>query len=670
MKNALKIFLVLIVLLGLAAVLYFFNPLGFGKGKNAALAEIIHYEDVRFAPNELITYLSDKDPDIRARAALAVGRIDDPKTIESLFPLLNDSSEQVTTNAAFAIGLSGKPEYARTLIRNCDIYEAEERAAVVRAVGYLADSTVPDVYGAIKVFLSDPDHRVREQAAMALFRSRDRSAAPDLINICRNDPVRTVRVAALYALVRLRSSDDLGLYADWLPDSDPFVRSLALRGLSLSRDTAEIRDIAGSLNDRDNGVVAEAITSLSRIESPRAVKYLYDRYIDESDENLRVLFLQTFSRLKNDIAEGEAMDAVHADSSINIKAAAIEYLLKIRGPEMLALSDSLLDLKNQFLTMTIIQALAGVNEETVELRLKGLADDSSAVIRAYAFDALCMVDSTSAAKVNYNIDKALGDTSYVVVMSAVDYIGQHRLSGHLPQLNTILKMENLAHPDLRRSVVQAAASILEGDTTLKAAEELLFMGLHDKDYVVSHTAAEAYKNILGVNKSQYISRPKEMASVSSIKSFLNKYNVNPHAIISTSKGDIELELYADIAPLAVINFIRLAGKDFYKGIIFHRVIPNFVIQAGDPYGIGIGGPGYEIRGEPSDAPFDRGALGMADSGMDTGGSQFFITLSAQPHLEGRYTLFGQVITGMNVVDQIVRGDTIKHIAIRKGDEQK
>ncbi len=529
---------------------------------------------------------------------------------------------------------------------------------------------MPDVYDGIKVFLSDPDHRVREQAAMASFRAHDRSAAPDLINICRNDPVRTVRVAALFTLVRLRSTDDLGLYVDWLPDSDPFVRSLALRGLALSKDTAEIRNLAGGLNDRDNGVVAEAITSLSKIESPRAVKYLYDRYLDESDEKLRVLFLQTFSRLKNDVAEGPALDAIHEDSSINIKAAAIEYLLKIRGPEMLALTDSLLDLKNRFLTLTIIQALAEVNEETVELRLKGLADDSSAVIRAYAFDALCTVDSASAAKVNYNIDKALGDTSYVVVTAAVDYIGQHRLSGHLPQLNTIMKMETMAHPDLRRSVVQAAASILKSDTTIQAAEEILYMGLHDKDYVVSLTAADSYKNVLGVDKSQYISRPREMATVGAIKSFLNKYKVNPQAVISTSKGDIELELYADVAPLAVINFIRLAGQDFYKDIIFHRVIPDFVVQAGDPFGVGIGGPGYEIRGEPSDAPFDRGALGMADSGMDTGGSQFFITLSPQPHLEGRYTMFGQVLSGMDVVDQVVRGDVIKHVAIRKGDEQK
>lgn len=670
MKNTAKILAVLVILLGLAVLLYFFNPFGLGKSATAKLAEIIHYEDVRFAPGELLEFLSDDNPAVRSRAALALGRINSPKTIEALFPLLNDSSFEVASAAAAAIGLTDNPEHARTLIRNCDIYEPDVRAAIIRAVGFLADSTVPDVYPGIRHFLMDVDHRVREQAALALFRCRDNGAMMDLIHVCRRDPVRTVRVAALYSLVQLRSIDDPDLYAEWLPDSDPLPRTLALRGLALPKDTSWIRELAGGLNDRNNGVVAQAIYSLSRIESPRAINYLYDRFRDETDEKLKVLFLETFNRLENDIAADLALEAVHTDSSYNVKAAAIEYLLKVRGAEMLALVDTLLDSKDRHLTLTVIGALARVDEETVSSRLIKLSGDSSAVVRAHAFEALCIFDSLSTRKIDYNIDQALRDSSHIVVGTAVAYIGRMRLAKHLPKLHTIMKMEQKAHPDLRRAVVDAAASILERDTTIPAAGELLQMGLHDKDYLVSRTAAEAMKKSLGMDKSQYISHPKEMASVGSLKSFLDKYKVNPHAVIHTSKGDIELELYADIAPLATYNFIRLAAEDFYKNIIFHRVIPNFVIQAGDSNGIGIGGPGYKIRGEPGDVPFERGALGMADSGMDTGGSQFFITLSAQPHLEGRYTLFGYATSGMDVVDRIVRGDIIKHISIKKGGESK
>lgn len=670
MKNNLKIIGILIILLGLAVLLYFFNPFGMGKSKIAKLAEIIHYEDVRFAPGELLEYLSDDDPDVRSHAALAIGRINDPKTIESLFPFLNDSVLEVASSAATAIGLSDNPAHARTLIRNCDIYEPEVRAAVVRAVGFLADSTIPDVYIGLKHFLLDTDHRVREQAALALYRSGDHNSATDLVYVCRKDPVRTVQVAALYSLVQLRATEDPYLFAEWLPDSDPFARTLALRGLGLTEDTAWVRELAGGLNDRNNGVVAQAIYSLSRIDSPRAVKYLYDRCLDETDEKLKVLFLETFSRLENDMGIDLALDAIRTDSSFNVKAAAIEYLLKVRGAEMLAVVDSLLDSKNRHLTLTVIGALARVDEETVELRLKEMAGDTSAVIRVSAFEALCTVDSLSPRKVDYNIDQALRDSSHIVVGTAIDYIGRLKLSRHLPKLHTIMKMGEQAHPELRRLVVAAAVSIFESDTTDEAAAELLYMGLNDKDFLVSRTAAKAYKKILGIDKSQYITPPKELAPVGSLKSFLGKYKANPYAIISTSKGDIRLELFADIAPLAVYNFIQLAENDFYKDIIFHRVVPNFVIQAGDPYGVGAGGPGYEIRGEPGDAPFERGALGMADSGMDTGGSQFFITLSTQPHLEGRYTLFGQVVSGLDVVDKIVRGDSIKHISIKMGDEPK
>ena len=105
---------------------------------------------------------------------------------------------------------------------------------------------------------------------------------------------------------------------------------------------------------------------------------------------------------------------------------------------------------------------------------------------------------------------------------------------------------------------------------------------------------------------------------------------------------------------------------FFDGLSFHRVIPNFVVQGGCPRGDGWGGPGYAIRDEYSDEPYGRGTVGIATSGKDTGGSQFFITHSPQPHLEARYTVFGQVIEGMDVVDQLVIGDVIENIEIRKG----
>ncbi|MBZ7949071.1 peptidylprolyl isomerase [Campylobacter molothri] len=141
------------------------------------------------------------------------------------------------------------------------------------------------------------------------------------------------------------------------------------------------------------------------------------------------------------------------------------------------------------------------------------------------------------------------------------------------------------------------------------------------------------------------------------------------ALIKTEKGTMKVELFADETPQTVCNFANLANEGFYKDLTFHRVIPNFVVQGGCPYGNGIGGPGYEIPCECDDQQHEhlRGTLSMAHAGRDTGGSQFFICLSAQPHLNGVHTIFGQIDLkdeqSLEVLDSIRQGDKILDIEI-------
>jgi cyclophilin family peptidyl-prolyl cis-trans isomerase len=125
------------------------------------------------------------------------------------------------------------------------------------------------------------------------------------------------------------------------------------------------------------------------------------------------------------------------------------------------------------------------------------------------------------------------------------------------------------------------------------------------------------------------------------------------AIIRTNHGPIHLELYVDDAPKTVNNFVKLAGDGFYDRVIFHRVIPDFMIQGGDPTGTGSGGPGYTFEDEFNDHKVERGALAMANAGPNTNGSQFFIvTTESAPWLDGKHTVFGKVTDGMEVVDEI------------------
>jgi cyclophilin family peptidyl-prolyl cis-trans isomerase len=134
--------------------------------------------------------------------------------------------------------------------------------------------------------------------------------------------------------------------------------------------------------------------------------------------------------------------------------------------------------------------------------------------------------------------------------------------------------------------------------------------------------------------------------------------------IETERGTIELSLFGTEAPLTVYNIASLAARGYFDGQRFHRVVPNFVAQAGDPRGDGNGGPGYAIRDELNRRRYGRGTLGMALSGPNTGGSQFFITHSPQPHLDAGYTVFGQLVRGGDVLDRIVQGDRIVRITVR------
>ena len=142
------------------------------------------------------------------------------------------------------------------------------------------------------------------------------------------------------------------------------------------------------------------------------------------------------------------------------------------------------------------------------------------------------------------------------------------------------------------------------------------------------------------------------------------------AIIKTNKGTIEAELYGERAPLTVASFVNLAQRGYYDGITFHRVVPDFVIQGGDPTGTGSGGPGYRFEDEfhPELRHDSPGILSMANAGPGTNGSQFFITHRATPHLDDRHSVFGKVTSGMDVVNQIQKGDKIESMTI-EGDAQ-
>jgi cyclophilin family peptidyl-prolyl cis-trans isomerase/HEAT repeat protein len=661
MQKTSVVFLLLIILLVIVAVFYF-DILNLRQSRESVIASIINYEDARRASDNLIQLLDNPDPEIRIRAATAIGRIGDSQKAASLFKLFDDSIPDVAQSAAFALGLTGEKQLAHQLASKMADYDAELLASCIQALGYLTDSTMTEIIDDLILYLNHLDHRVREQAVYALFRANAKNASDHLIRVARIDPVRPVKLAALFALTRMRIAESDDLYAAWLPDSEPYARSLALRGLAIGNDDNQTALIASGLNDRDDNVVSQAILSLAAIGSPKALNYLVARYPSTDNDKHKIQLFQALQRMESDRLTGEAHETIYIDSgNVNIVSAAVNYLAQFEQEEIIPLIDTLAEYDNPRLRASLADALKSIGSESVKPRLNSFFKDSFAFVRISAFGALCEVDSEN---VDYYIKTALNDEDFVLTSIAIDKIGQRKDKSYLQQFKGLIRAN--VETDIKRSIVAAVKEIL----TLGAdsvAEDILFRCLVERDHIVSKEAAEVYKEVLDVDKSAYIQLPRPNFSERKLRGLLETYVENPKAVISTNRGDIEFELYFDLAPMTVAAFIERADDGFYNNLIFHRVVPNFVIQGGCPRGDGWGGTKEPIRCEYNSLPYERGSVGIATSGKDTGSSQFFITHSPQRHLDGRYTLFGKVLSGMATVDNIVRGDTIYTVRIVETD---
>jgi len=218
-----------------------------------------------------------------------------------------------------------------------------------------------------------------------------------------------------------------------------------------------------------------------------------------------------------------------------------------------------------------------------------------------------------------------------------------------------------------RDLNDAALSILDalGKQKTASANEAIKSGLDSPDQLVRRRAVNLLKANGAGDFSDRIGRVKSSNTDLDYRRAIGRTGRKVTATVVTSRGSFVIEFLPADAPLTVDNFVKLARKGYFNGQTIPRVVPNFVIQAGDPRGDQNGGPGYSIRCEINEVPYERTSVGMALSGKDTGGSQWFVTHSPQPHLDGGYTVFGHVTSGMDVVDRIERGDKILRIVVNE-----
>jgi cyclophilin family peptidyl-prolyl cis-trans isomerase/HEAT repeat protein len=643
------------------------------------LTRIVELEDRRTAGDgALERLLADPDAGIRRRAALAAGRIGELSMVAPLVERMNDAEPEVRQMSAFALGLIGDRSALERLRASLADPEPVVRARAAEAIGRLGDprgaadlvrlvaaatpkGPIPAVIrGDDPGSAADPWLELR-LAVFALVRLKDASAAASALLV--DGRPRFDWWAATWAAMRLEQPQLRPVLLAAASSSDPLSRLFAARGLGALKDTGAFDLLAGLMRDKDERVVVSALRALAALGDPRAVP-LAAATLRAKSVTLVLEGLRALAALPPEASlRPRIMDYVnHVEPSV--RGAAFRALARIDREDFgLVLAGQ--DLDPSFAVRAeIAGALAEAADPTSLGILQGMLKDPDPRVLPAVLEGLRKVQGADAVA---TLREHLGHPDFAVRTAAAEGLTALKVTGESTALAAAYR-RSLPDVDLDARLALVAALALQKDerarTTLRAA------AAEDPARVVRERAAAALRAMSEEAPApgpEPIDRPHADYRVAMAPyEPLGAEVFTPRVFIHTQYGKIEILLNVLEAPLYSAAFVELARRGFYDGLTFHRVVPNFVIQGGDPRGDGNGGPGYTIRDEVGEKPYGRGAVGIALSGKDTGGSQFFITHVPTPHLDGAYTIIGQVASGMEVVDKIHVGDVIEKVEVWSG----
>ena len=626
---------------------------------------------------DLTKLATDADPRIRRRAAISMGRVGLSDAVPVLTTLVADTDTEVRQAALFALGLIGDRTASTVVLPLLQDPSPLARGRAAEALGLMA----------------------AEDAAPAIAKmAAEYAASPAVSGMTPDDeqwpgpPEAEAFKLGLFALVRLRAYDSLAAAAlrpdgqpvsTWWPVAyalqrigDPraipalrqltrvkgrYTPAFAARGLGRAKDSGAAEVLLPLLDPaaQPREVVGSTIIALRDLSLMAAGARLGALAADpDVDGTLRMEALTTIAAMKA-IDQLPIVQDLITDDWPALRAAAIRAAAAI-DPDTFTLILSGLEVDRHWVgRAALAEALGAQPAETALPRLMTLLKDEDKRVVPHVLRSLVRQKAPEAESILYT---HLKEADYVIRETAAELIGQTKPAGGLAALREAYAA---GQPDAAYSARAAAVSAMaaygaDGAEDVRAA-------LADKDWAVRVRAAELLTKLDPSGDHRSAIRPVPGSPIAQYDDpQLIAPATSPHVFIDTERGTIEFELAVLDAPQTSRSFIALARKGFFNGLQVHRVVANFVMQDGDPRGDGEGGPGYTIRDEPNERPYLRGTVGMALSWKDTGGSQFFITHSPQPHLDGQYTAFGHVVNGMDVVDRVRVGDTIKSIRIWDG----
>jgi cyclophilin family peptidyl-prolyl cis-trans isomerase/HEAT repeat protein len=595
--------------------------------------------------------LQDPDADVRAMAAFALGLIGDASGVDPLVAALGDPSPLVKGRAAHALGLIGPGKAARAA------------APLAQMVKHLVDD------GAIATPPADDAPRgsaesdaVRRGLAALAALSSYEGLATAVLDAQGRPRSSWWPIAA--SLSRVKDDRAVPALLELVASPSPYAAGYAVRGLGELKAAAAAATLLPLLEPTRQvhpQVRVSAVRAVGQLREPRATA------------SLRALIQQ------KDVAQGLELEIIEALAQIGAREAEAELIDRLTA-------------KSPFVRAAALRALARVDSMTFTTVLSGLDPDGDWRVRSALADALTTLAPENATPM---LERLLADTDARVVPSVLRAWATLKLPGLETHVASALTRDDI--------MVRAEAASIAGAQKMTGLREALLAAwqrarsdgaedarwaalaalaaidpaaargpmeetLAERDWAMRLRAARWLVARDPASDALVRIRPAPTTVAADLydATRLVTPTYSPQAYIETPKGTVQVELAVLDAPLTVENFVSLARRGYFDGLQIHRVVPAFVVQGGDPRGDGSGGPGFSIRDELNDRPYARGTVGMALSGPDTGGSQWFITHAPQPHLEGRYTVFGEVVKGMDVVDRLEVGDTITRVRIWDG----
>ena len=647
-----------------------------GGAGAATIAGVMRLEDRREYDARYLEQAAAGGTAVRRRTAMALANLRDPRALPVLGRLLADPDTGVAARAAFALGQIGDTAAVALLVPYLDTQRMARTPTVVgeaaMALGKLRHTESKNALQAFLTWAPRTGPGVREAVGQALLAVWRQPRPLPVEAVARwldvQDP--ELRWRAAYALARRAEPAATAALFGNQRDPSSMVRSLVARSLSaamadssrIGAEAAQDALIRLARNDSSQIVRINALRSLGSYRTERALALLANVAFTAPPYEA-VTAMESLQRMGPFAAsaapmlEGEARDE---DLPVFVRQTAVAALQAVDPMAAVRLLPHIESSPRWRLRASAARVYGG--DSIARRQLPALLRDPDGRVAAAGLEqALTAVGDSGAAPLRPLLLEALRVPDVIVRTNALGGLARLADPATLPVvLDAYERAQADTLNDAALAAVDAVGAIARADRS--AARQFYARFPRSRDYLVRQRAQAALGDTVpgawgaplpietGLAAEDYAQAAADAAA-----------RPRPRARIETDRGTIELELFADDAPLTVRSFLSLAESGFFDGQEWPRVVPNFVIQGGDPRGDTSGGPGYTLRDEINRHTYLRGTLGMALSGPDTGGSQWFVTHSPQPHLDGTYTVFGRVVRGMEVADAVLPGDRIIRI---------